>query len=107
MPSWLFEILVIAVLIVLNGLLVAAEYALVTVRRSRLQQLSEEGNEGAKRVDRLIAQPTRFLAVLQLGVTFVGFLAAAFAGQSTAQSLSTWMQGVGFSVGQANIISLL
>jgi putative hemolysin len=81
------EILVIAILILLNGLLVAAEIALVTVRRSRLQQLIDEGNRGARRVDRLISHPSRFLAVLQIGVTFVGFLAAAFAGASIAQAL--------------------
>ena len=77
--------LIIGVLIALNGVLVAAEIALVSVRRSRLQQLIEEGHRGAKRVERLVVDPSRFLAVLQLGVTFVGFLAAAFAGAEHRQ----------------------
>ena len=81
------ELLIIAVLILVNGVFVAAEIALVTVRRSRLQQLIDEGDKGARRVDRLISQPGRFLAVLQLGITFIGFLAAAFAGASIAQAL--------------------
>jgi CBS domain containing-hemolysin-like protein len=82
------EILIIGILVVLNGLFVAAELALVTVRRSRLQQLTEEGKSGARRTSRLVEQPGRFLAVIQLGITFVGFLAAAFAGASLADNLA-------------------
>jgi putative hemolysin len=82
------EILIIAVLVVLNGLFVAAELALVTVRRSRLQQLTDEGRAGARRTSRLIEHPGRFLAVIQLGITFIGFLAAAFAGASLADELA-------------------
>jgi putative hemolysin len=107
MSGPLFELLVIAVLIAINGVLVAAEIALVTVRRSRLQQLVEEGNRGARRVARLTSSPSRFLAVLQLGVTFVGFLAAAFAGQSTADSLTKWLEQFPGLKEQAGGISLL
>ena len=56
------EILIIALLILLNALFVAAEFALIRVRRTRIEQLIEEGNRGAQRVNRLIAQPGRFLA---------------------------------------------
>ncbi|MBX3030066.1 MAG: HlyC/CorC family transporter [Chloroflexi bacterium] len=83
----LAELLIIALLIVLNGLFVAAEIALVTVRRSRLQQLIDEGNQGARRVDRLVRQPGRFLAVVQVAITVIGFLAAGFAGANTAATL--------------------
>ena len=76
------EILIIAILILLNGLFVAAEFSLVRVRRTRLEQLADEGNRGARRVQRLVSQPARFLATIQLGLTFVGFLAATFAGAS-------------------------
>ncbi len=81
------ELLIIAALILLNGVFVAAEIALVTVRRSRLQQLAEEGHAGARRVERMVANPGRFLAVVQLAITFIGFLAAAVAGANTAQAL--------------------
>ena len=54
---------IIAVLILLNGLFVAAEFALVTFRRTRIEQLVDEGNRGARRVQRLMANPGRFLAV--------------------------------------------
>jgi putative hemolysin len=107
MEGPLFEIVIIALLVVLNGILVAAEIALVTVRRSRLQQLVDEGRAGAKRVDRLISEPGRFLAVLQLGITFVGFLAAAFAGANIASSLESWLKGFPALGSQAGLIALL
>jgi putative hemolysin len=106
-PGPIFELLIIAILIGLNGLLVAAEIALISVRRSRLQQLIEEGNRGARRVERLASDPSKFLAVLQLGVTFVGFLAAAFAGQSIASSLESWLEQFPALASQAQAISLL
>ena len=53
------ELGIIALLIVVNALFVAAEIALVTVRRSRLQQLDEEGHRGARRVMALVEQAVR------------------------------------------------
>ena len=94
MSGSLADILIIVVLIILNGIFVAAEFALVTIRRTRVQQLVEQGNRGARRIQRLTAHTGRFLAVIQLGVTFVGFLAAAFAGVSLAQGLETVLRGV-------------
>ncbi|CAN5468166.1 hemolysin family protein [soil metagenome] len=73
------ELLVILLLILLNAVFVAAEIAFVTMRRSRLQQLVDEGHSGARRVQRLTSDPSRFLAVIQLAITFIGFLASAFA----------------------------
>ncbi|MEP7158512.1 MAG: hemolysin family protein [Chloroflexota bacterium] len=88
------EIVVIAVLIFLNALFVAAEFALVRVRRTRIEQLVDEGNRGARRVERLMAQPGRFLATIQIGLTFVGFLAAAFAGVSVVDDLAVFLMPV-------------
>ena len=59
----ILQIVVIVILTFLEGVFVAAEIALVTVRRTRIDQLVEEGNRSAKRVKRLVAQPGRFLAV--------------------------------------------
>jgi putative hemolysin len=105
MEGLVFEILIITILILVNGLFVAAETALVTVRRSRLQQLGEEGHRGARRVERLVAKPGRFLAVVQVAITFIGFLAAAFAGANTARALETILVPV--LGGNAGWVSLL
>jgi magnesium and cobalt exporter, CNNM family len=90
----LIELLIIALLILLNAVFVAAEIALVTVRRSRIDQLADEGSRSAGRVKKLISQPGRFLAVIQLGITFIGFLAAAFAGVSLTVELDAFLAGI-------------
>jgi putative hemolysin len=73
------ELLVIVVLTVLEGFFVSAEISIISIRRSRLDQLSEDGNRRARRVRRLKDEPGRFLAVVQLGLTVLGFFASAYA----------------------------
>src|SRR5436190_13085276 len=63
------ELVAVAALILLNGYFVAAEYALVTVRRTRMHELEQEGNRRAKVVLGITATPPRFIAAMQLGVT--------------------------------------
>jgi putative hemolysin len=89
------ELGIIAVLVLLNGIFSATEIALVTIRRSRLQQLIDEGNRGARRVQRLKENPGRFLAVIQVGITFLGFLASAFAAVSLVDGMGEWLATFG------------
>ena len=93
----LLQLLVIVVLTLLEGIFVAAEIALVTMRRTRIDQLTDEGNRSAARVKRLIAQPGRFLAVTQIGLTFIGFLASAYAAVNLVSSLAMAFEGTGIS----------
>src|SRR5581483_9937096 len=62
-------LLAVAALILLNGFFVAAEYGLVTARMTRLQELADEGVRRARIVLRIIGDPPRFIAAMQLGVT--------------------------------------
>jgi len=101
------ELVVIAVLILLNGVFVAAEIALVSIRRTRVEQLLEEGRRGAGRVRRLVEDPGRFLAVVQIGVTFIGFLASAFAGVTLSEGLGGLLAGTGIDPGTARGIALV
>lgn len=101
------ELLVILLLVVLNGLFVAAEIALVTIRRSRVDQLIDEGDRRAIRVRRLIEDPGRFLAVIQLGITFVGFLASAFAAISLARALASAFDRLGLGADLATGLALV
>ena len=95
MTGPVFEIGLIAVLILLNGFFSATEIALVTIRRSRIQQLIEEGHRGALRVQRLKLNPGRFLAVIQIGINFLGFLASAFAAVSLVDGMADWLATFG------------
>ncbi len=101
------ELVIIAFLIGLNALFVAAEIALVTVRPTRVEHLVEEGRRGARRLQRLIAHPGRFLAVIQVGITFIGFLAAAFAGVSLTKELEAWLGGFGALRDYAGALALI
>ena len=101
------ELAVIAVLILLNAVFVAAEIALVTVRRSRVEQLVEEGHRSARRLERLIARPGRFLAVTQLGITFIGFLASAFAAVSLKVALQDALARLAPLAPYADVVSLV
>ena len=101
------EILVIAILTLLEGFFVAAEIALVSVRRSRIEQLVEEGNRGARRVRRLLDDPARFLAVSQLGLTVIGFFASAYAAVSLVDGLRDLLVGFGMGLSSAEGTALV
>ena len=101
------ELFVILLLVAINGVFVAAEIALVSIRRSRVEQMVEEGRRGAHRVRNLTSDPGRFLAVVQIAVTFVGFLAAAFAGVNLSQPLADALVTAGVDAGTAGAIALI
>ena len=75
------ELLGVAVLILLNGFFVAAEYSLVTVRRTRLKELIDEGNRPARAVMKITSDPAHFIAAMQLGVTLTSLAIGAIGEQ--------------------------
>ena len=97
----------ILLLILLNGLFVAAEIAFVTVRRTRLDELADEGDRRAARALRLLKDPGRFLAVIQVAITFLGALASAVAAVSIVELLATPLSGVSWIGERAGVIALL
>jgi len=82
-----FETVLIALLILANGFFSASEIAIVSVRRSRIDQLIEEGHRSAQVVGRLKDDSDRFLATVQIGMTVVGSLASAVGGASAVEYL--------------------
>jgi putative hemolysin len=68
---------IVLLLIVVSGFFAASELALITVKRHRLTQLAAEGNRAARAAERLVQDPSRFLATIQVALTFLGFLASA------------------------------
>jgi putative hemolysin len=93
LPLWL-EVFFVALLILCNGFFAAAEIAMVSARRSRIQQLASEGDVRAKRVLGLQGDPDRFLATVQVGVTFVGTLASAVGGAAAIRAVSPLFRDV-------------
>ena len=97
----------ILLLILLNGFFVAAEIAFVTVRRTRLDELADEGDRRAARALRLLKDPGRFLAVIQVAITFLGALASAVAAVSIVELLATPLSGVSWIGERAGALALL
>jgi putative hemolysin len=107
MNETVLELLVIVVLVLLNGVFVAAEIALISIRHSRVEQMVDDDVPGARRVRRVIDDPGRFLAVVQLAITFIGFLASAFAAVSLVAALSTFMLTLNVGDAYATPIALV
>jgi putative hemolysin len=103
----LVELVVIILLTLLEGFFVAGEIALVSIRRSRVEQLVDEGRPGARRVRRLLDEPGRFLAVSQLGLTVIGFFASAYAAVSLVQHLADALRTLGMDSGTADGLALI
>jgi putative hemolysin len=90
----LFELAIILALVIANGVFAGAEIAVISVRRTRIAQLAEEGRAAARAVQKLRETPERFLATAQIGVTIVGATAAAFGGAQLAGRLAPLLAGV-------------
>lgn len=88
------DILIIVLLIVVNGVFAMSEIAIVSSRRSRLQQLAEDGNKGAATALLLSEHPTRFLSTVQIGITLIGILSGAFGEAAITQRLIPVFEGV-------------
>ncbi len=90
------DLAIVLALIVLSGFFAASEISLITVRRHRLQALDEEGNRSARTARRLTADPSRFLATIQVGITFLGFLASAFGAVALSGGMADWIRAIPF-----------
>lgn len=84
----LSEMLVIAFLILLNGVLAMSEAALVASRKARLQSRSEEGDSASSTALKLIEKPNVFLSTIQIGITLIGVLSGAVGGATLSESLA-------------------
>jgi magnesium and cobalt exporter, CNNM family len=85
------ELIGVGALILLNAFFVAAEYALVTARRTKVQELAEAGSRRARAVQRIVADPPRFIAAMQLGVTLTSLGIGALGEQALAHAFDPLM----------------
>src|SRR5438105_11130934 len=69
LAATLWRLAGLAALVCANGLFVAAEFSIVTVRKTRIDQLIAEGHRGARAVRRAVTDPDRYIAATQLGIT--------------------------------------
>jgi len=88
------ELLGVAALILLNAFFVAAEYGLVTARRTRIIELQHQGNRRARDVLRITGDPPRFIAAMQLGVTLTSLAIGALGESVLTREFKTWLATV-------------
>jgi len=104
------RLILLVAIVALNGFFAAAEVALLSVRRSRLKELAEQGNAGARAALGLLAHPSRLLSATQVGVTLAS-LGLGWAGEDTVYQIllnilyplitpatSYWLHGLSFAV---------
>ncbi len=84
----LVELFIIFLLLLANGVFAMAEIAVVSARKTRLRMLAEGGSLPARAALALAEQPDRFLSAVQIGITMVGVLSAAFAGTTLTTKLA-------------------
>ena len=93
-------------LIVIGGLFVAAEIALISLRESQIKQLALKGRAG-QRVAAIASNPNRLLAALQVGVTVTGFLSAALGAEKLGVYVIPWLEELGLAHKSASTTSLI
>lgn len=81
------QIILIVILTLINAFFASAEMAIVSVNKSKVKKLSEEGNKKAKLLEKLIEEPSNFLSTIQIGITLAGFFSSA----SAATGISTYI----------------
>lgn len=98
MDTWFLELVVIAVLIVLNGFFACSEFAIISIRKSKVAQLVAEGDERAKMVEEQQKDPPRLLAIVQIGMTLTGATASAVGGIIAVEHLKPALQKLPYEV---------
>jgi CBS domain containing-hemolysin-like protein len=90
----LYELIGVGVLILLNAFFVAAEYGLVTARRTRIIELHHQGDRRARDVLRITSDPPRFIAAMQLGVTLTSLAIGALGETALAHAFKPLMASI-------------
>lgn len=94
MDSILSELGTILILIIANGVLAMTEMAVVSARKSRLQEWADDGDKSAKLAVEIVNSPTEFLSTIQFGITLVGIIAGTFGGATLAKELAVYLADI-------------
>ena len=85
------QIILQVVLILFNALFAATEIALISLNEKKVRSLAEGGDKKAKKMLKIIEEPTKFLSAIQIGITLAGFLGSAFAADNFADKLTDYV----------------
>lgn len=82
------QILFLIILILLNAYFAATEIAFISLNDAKIEKQAKEGNKRAKQIQKMLRNPSKFLATIQIGITLAGFLSSAFASDAFADKLA-------------------
>jgi len=106
----LIPILILIILTGLNAFFAASEIAFISLNDNKIEKQAKEGNKKAKYIAKMLETPSKFLATIQIGITFAGFLSSAFASDTFADILApilnSWIP-IGLGVWQSISIILI
>ena len=88
------RIIVLAILILINAFFAATEIAFISINDAKIEKQVKEGNKKAKQIKKMLREPSRFLATIQIGITLAGFLSSAFAADAFADDLAPMLQNL-------------
>lgn len=83
-----YQILVLIILIALNAFFAATEIAFISLNDVKIELKAKEGDKKAKKIQKMLKDPSKFLATIQIGITLAGFLSSAFASDTFADILA-------------------
>ena len=84
----MIQITTLIILILLNAFFAATEIAFISLNDAKIDVMAKEGNKKAKKIKAMLENPSKFLATIQIGITFAGFLSSAFASEAFASKLA-------------------
>ena len=84
----MIQIIVLILLVTLNAFFAASEIAFISLNDAKIEKEAKEGNRKAKQIFKMVKEPSKFLATIQIGITLAGFLSSAFASEAFASSLA-------------------
>src|SRR6201989_2195397 len=99
------EVFILLLLILLNGLFVMTEIALVSARKGRLEALANKGDEKAKAALDLAENPEKFLSTAQIGITLIAILTGVYSGEKFGAYLKPYIEEISFLKPYAGSIS--
>ena len=89
--STMIPLVILLVLIAMNAFFAMSEIAIVSFNDNKLKKMAEDGNKRAAILAKMVAEPSKFLSTIQIGVTFSGFLASASAAERFADPFAQMM----------------
>lgn len=84
----MISLLVLVILIFVNAFFASAEIAFISLNDAKIEKQAKEGNKKAKKIKKMLKEPSKFLATIQIGITLAGFLSSAFAADAFASELA-------------------